>query len=115
MSHNIDMTNDRANIAFLGSRNDIWHKLGQEMQPGMTIEQWATAAGLEWSAVKVPAIAMLEGAQFDHIDAAERFRKVEGWNHIVRSDNGHPLGYVSDVYQPVQPADVLAWFDRYIA
>ena len=115
MSHEIDMTNGRANIAFLGSRNDVWHRLGQEMQSGMTIEQWAKAAGLEWSAVKVPALAMLDGAQFDHIEASDRLRKVEGWNHIVRSDNGHPLGYVSDVYQPVQPADVLAWFDRYIA
>jgi phage/plasmid-like protein (TIGR03299 family) len=115
MSHQIDMTNDRANIAFLGSRSDVWHQLGQEMQSGMSIEAWAKAAGLEWSAVKVPALAMLQGAEFDHIDATDRLRKVDGWNHIVRSDNGHPLGYVSDVYQPVQPADVLAWFDRYIA
>src|ERR1700704_2377376 len=45
MAHNIDMTNDRANIAFLGSRNDVWHRLGQEMQPGMDIPAWAKAAG----------------------------------------------------------------------
>ena len=115
MSHLIDMTNNRANIAFLGSRKDVWHRLGQEMQAGMTIEQWATAAGLDWQAVKVPALAMLSGSKFDHIDSTDRLRKVDGWNHVVRSDNGYPLGYVSDVYQPVQPAEVLAWFDRYIA
>jgi phage/plasmid-like protein (TIGR03299 family) len=115
MSHEIDMTNGRANIAFLGSRNDVWHKLGQEMAPGMTTAQWAAAAGLDWSAIKVPALAMLQGAEFDHIDATDRLRRVEGWHHIVRSDNGRPLGYVSDVYQPVQPADVLAWFERYIS
>lgn len=28
MSANIDMTNNRANIAFIGSRNDIWHRMG---------------------------------------------------------------------------------------
>src|SRR5690348_11680242 len=115
MAHNIDFTNNRANIAFLGSRADIWHRLGQEMQPNMTIAEWAQAAGLEWSAVKVPAIANLSGVQFDHIPACDRFKRVEGQNFLVRSDNGHPLGYVSDIYQPVQPAEVLAWFERYIS
>ena len=115
MAHELDMTNGRANIAFLGNRNDIWHRLGQEMQTGMSIEQWAKAAGLDWTAIKVPAIASLEGPQWDHIDAAERFRRVEDRFHVCRSDNGVPLGYVSDVYEPVQPGDVLAWFDRYIS
>ncbi|MBO0715707.1 MAG: DUF932 domain-containing protein [Rhizobiales bacterium] len=115
MAHNIDMSNGRANIAFIGSRRDIWHRLGTEMKPGQSIETWAKAAGLDWSAVKVPAIVHLKGAEFDHIDASKRFAPVDGWNHIVRSDNGAPLGYVSDQYQPVQPSDVLAWFDRYIS
>jgi len=115
MAHNIDMTNGRANIAFLGSRMDVWHRLGQEMQPGMTTADWSRAAGLDWTAVKVPALAALEGAQFDHIDAGHRFRPVEQRNFLVRSDNGQPLGYVSDRYQPVQPAEVLEWFDRYIS
>lgn len=115
MAHNIDMTNDRANIAFIGSRNDIWHRLGQEMAPGMTVADWALAAGLNWTAIKVPAIASLEGSRFDHIDAAERFQRVDGQNFVVRSDNGLPLGYVSDRYQPVQPSEVLEWFERYIS
>lgn len=92
MAHNIDMTNDRANIAYLGSRNDVWHRLGQEMQSGMSIDAWAKAAGLDWSAVKVPAIASLEGATFDHIDAGHRFRVVDERNFVVRSDNGHARG-----------------------
>lgn len=114
MAHNLDTTNGRANMAFTGSRNDIWHGLGQEMKDGMSIAEWAKAAGLEWSAIKVPAIAALEGSQFDHLPATERFRVVHDRFHVVRSDNGHPLGYVSDRYEPVQPADVLGWFDRYI-
>jgi phage/plasmid-like protein (TIGR03299 family) len=109
------MTHGRANMAFRGSRQDIWHRLGQEMQPGMDIDAWSRAAGLDWTAVKVPAIASLEGPVFDHIEAGQRFRPVEDRNFVVRSDNGHPLGYVSDRYQPVQPRDVLEWFDRYIA
>lgn len=114
MTHNIDITNGRANIAFLGSRNDIWHRLGTEMASGMSVKQWAISAGLEWSAIKVPAVAILSGLEFDHIDATKRFRAVDGQNFLVRSDNGHPLGYVSDVYKPVQPTEVLDWFQRYV-
>jgi phage/plasmid-like protein (TIGR03299 family) len=115
MAHNLDMTNGRANIAFLGSRDDVWHRMGQEMQPGMDIDAWAKAASLEWEAVKVPAIAALDGARFDHIDSGKRFAPVPNCKFVARSDNGHVLGWVSDRYQPVQPRDVLDWFGRYIA
>jgi phage/plasmid-like protein (TIGR03299 family) len=115
MSHNIDFSTGKAAIAFIGNRNDIWHKHGQEMKPGQTIEEWAKQAQLDWTAVKVPAIAALEGAQFDHLPADKRFAVVEDRNFVVRSDNGHPLGYVSNIYQPVQPAEVLDWFQRYIS
>lgn len=119
MAHNIDMTNNRANIAFLGSRNDIWHRLGQEMKDGMSIEEWAKAAGLEWTAIKVPAYAYLSAdvsdkAKCEVIDG-HRLMVVEGQKHIVRSDNGHALGYVSDRYQPVQPSEILDWFRQYIS
>lgn len=114
MAHNIDMTNNRANMAFMGGRGDIWHGLGQEMKEGMSVEDWAKAAGLGWRAVKVPAFASLAGDEWSHIDHAKRFMPVEDRFFVARSDNGHPLGYVSDVYQPVQPAEVLDWFQRYI-
>ena len=109
MSHNIDMTNNRANIAFRGSRNDIWHRLGQEMQAGMTVDQWADAAGLNWDGIAVPAFAYVNGI------GGQEYREVEDRKFIVRSDNGFPLGYVSDRYQIVQPRDVLNWFERYIS
>lgn len=112
MAHNIDMSNDRANIAYLGSRNDVWHKLGHEMQDGMSIEAWAKSAGLNWTAIKVPALADYRGADvpghYEPLAVADRFFN-------VRSDTGHVLGFASDRYVNVQPADVLAWFDRYIS
>src|SRR5215471_13871204 len=122
MAHNIDMTNSRANIAFLGSRNDVWHRLGQEMQAGMSVEQWAKAAGLDWVAVKCAAYAALDDQQFPrsalehaHIANGVQLTIADGHKFIVRSDNGHVLGHASDRYQPVQPRDVLDWFQRYIA
>jgi phage/plasmid-like protein (TIGR03299 family) len=120
MSHNLDMSNNRANIAFLGSRNDVWHRMGQEMLAGQTIDQWAAAAGLGWSAVKVPAVVALNGNAWDHIPAEKRFLPAPDRSFIVRSDNAGLLGYVSGEtdasgYQIVQPAEVLDWFQRYIA
>lgn len=114
------MTNNRANIAFLGNRNDIWHRMGQQMAAGQSLEDWTAAAGLNWEAIKVPAVAALQGPRFDHIDAAKRFLPVADRAFVVRSDNGGVLGYVSGEgegqgYQIVQPRDVLDWFQRYIA
>lgn len=115
MAHEIDMTNGRANIAYLGSRNDVWHRLGQEMQAGQSMADWAREAGLNWTGVKVPAVAALTGDEWNHIAPAQRFMEVSGQRFVCRSDNGRPLGYVSDEYQPVQPLEVLEWFERYIA
>lgn len=115
MAHNIDSSNGRDNIAYLGSRNDVWHRLGQEMKPGQSIEEWAKQAGLDWSAIKVPAIIALEGAQFEHIAPEKRFLPSPDKKFIVRSDTGAALGLASDQYQPHQPAEVLDWFQRYIS
>jgi phage/plasmid-like protein (TIGR03299 family) len=120
MAHNLDMTNNRANIAFLGSRNDIWHRMGQEMPAGQSIDAWAKAAGLDWHAVKVPAVVALTGPAFAHIEPGKRMLPAPDRAFIVRSDTAGLLGYVSgetddEGYQTVQPRAVLEWFDRYIA
>ena len=109
------MTDNVQTMAFTGSRNDIWHRRGEQMQEGESIESWATRAGLDWRAIAVPAIAALEGADFEHIPMDGRMAVVTGQRFLARSDNGHVLGYVSDGYQIVQPLAVLSWFRDYIA
>lgn len=115
MAHELDMSTGRAAIAFMGARADIWHGHGQQMQPGMSTAEWAKAAGLAWQAIKVPALAALDGAAFDHIAPGDRFAPVDNCKFVARSDTGAVLGVVSDRYQPVQPRDVLDWFERYIS
>jgi len=105
MSHNIDMSNNRANIAFRGSRDDVWHKMGQEMAAGMSVEDWAKAAGLDWTADAQEAFVSING---EMVRVPDRYFN-------VRSDTKHVLGAVSDRYQAVQPIDVLRWFERYIS
>lgn len=113
MSAYLDMTNDRANIAFLGSRNDVWHRMGQEMKLGMSIDDWAREAGLGHEVIKAPAYAHLEGAQFAHLD--DQIQRVAGRSFLTRTDNGKPLGICSDRYKIVQPREVLDWFQRYMS
>ncbi len=116
MAHNIDMSNNRANIAFRGSRNDVWHRLGQEMQPGQSREEWLAAAGLGWTALKVPAMAdCREHTGYQNGDKA--IVRARDRSFMVRSDTYALLGdnCVSDVYQPVQPLELDDWFERYIA
>lgn len=104
MAHNIDMTNDRANIAFVGNRRDIWHRLGTQMQPGQSIQEWAKQAGLDWQAVMTEAYTKI----------GERMFKVPDVMHITRSDNNFGLGVATPVYKPVQPIECLEWFQQYI-
>lgn len=113
MAHNIDFSNDQANIAYLGKRENVWHRLGQEMLPGMDIETWAKAAGLAHEVIKVPAYAHLEGDQFAHLD--EHIRRVKGKHFLARSDTGGALGLASDRHNIVQPRGVLEWFQQYIS
>ena len=106
MAHNIEK------IAFLGSRADVWHHLGSEMVPGQSLEVWAQEAGLNWAAVKVPALA-------DCSSLGQGLRPMRDRSFVVRSDTAAPLGYVSgeddgEGYRIVQPAEVLDWFQRYI-
>jgi phage/plasmid-like protein (TIGR03299 family) len=104
MSHNIDESNGRYNIAFLGSRNAIWHRHGHEMLEGMTIDDWQEKAGLLWSAEKVPLYVEWNGSKV----------LVPNVKAIQRSDTGLVLGTGSDIYQVHQPRENLEWCQRYV-
>ena len=115
MAHEIDMSNGRANMAFAGSRKGIWHGLGQEISDADSPEECARKAGLEWKAIKCPAYAALAASEFDHIPQSDRFRVVEDKFFIARSDTGATLGFATDSYRIHQPAEVIAWFKKYLS
>ena len=46
MAHDIDTTTGVSAIAYMG--NTPWHKLGQQMEAGQSIEQWQKAAGMDF-------------------------------------------------------------------
>ncbi len=111
MAHNLDTSTGKPAIAFRGDRKDIWHRFGDQHQYGWTIHDWQKHAGLDWTAIKVPALADMSA--LDMLGGPLGHCQVDGDRYVVRSDNGHVLGHCSDRYQPVQPCEVLDWFEKY--
>lgn len=105
MSHLIENTNGRVNLAI---RGQAWHGLGTQFQPSWTMDDWRKHAGLDWEAVKEQSYIAR---------GRDCFEPVDGQWHIIRSDNGHVLSSrtMSDQYTLVQPKDVLDWFQQYLS
>jgi phage/plasmid-like protein (TIGR03299 family) len=109
----IDETTGMAAIAFVGDAP--WHKLGQRLMPGASIEEWTQQAGLGYDVLRAPV-------NFDRllltqaVDGAleiptERIAMPE--RHVLyRSDTGAPLSVVSKDYKVVQPSQVLDFFGK---
>lgn len=91
-----------AEMAYVGARP--WHGLGQLLMPNSTIEEWRTAAGLDWTIERSP-VKFMNGTLHD-------------WNDhqvLYRSDTNAPLSIVSNRYHVVQPAEVLEFFRDLVA
>src|SRR5580698_5453145 len=113
MAHNIEQKDGVYSFAFTGERSEIWHRLGTELDAGAGRDEWLKAAGFNYHVEKVPAIASLNGPDFDHLAPENRFVETDK-RFTVRQDNGHVLGIAGEGYQVVQPVDVWDWFEQYI-
>lgn len=103
MAHNIDLSNSRANVAFVGQAP--WHGLGVRLQPGADIHTWALQAGLGHSVLEAPVEFRDQGG----VRRVHSARKV-----LYRSDTGAPLSVVGADYVVVQPADILEFMGKLI-
>lgn len=100
MAHEITIRQDGyAEMAFVGETP--WHGLGQELEAGADMAAWRKAAGMDWTIESAPV-----QYQFGAFDC-----KYAGRNVLHRSDTGMPLSVVSDRYKPVQPTEVLEFFN----
>ncbi|UNA00850.1 DUF932 domain-containing protein [Edwardsiella phage vB_EpM_ZHS] len=88
--------NGRAEMAFVGETP--WHKLGQRVTKGASLEVWRKEAGMDWEAIQVPVCGF---------ETAVDFPDYKG---LYRSDTAEPLAIVGAGYQVVQPKDVLEFF-----
>lgn len=102
MAHLIDLSNGRANMAYVGEKP--WHGLGQELSQGASIDQWRVEAGLAWEVHRAQVEFVAE-------DPAGNPTRHAGESEILyRSDTFAQLGIVTDRYKVVQPAEVMEFF-----
>lgn len=99
MAHEIDFTNDRANVAYVGQLP--WHGLGQELTYDAPIETWRKEAGMDWQVNDADLV--FNNAIGESITFPDR-------RVLYRSDSSAPLGVVSSNYKVVHPAEALEFF-----
>lgn len=101
MAHMLHINDEgKASMAFTGSRNNIWHGLGQELAENAPIEVWRKAAGMEWEVLE-------RQLRYDFNDEQRIANKKKA---LIRSDTGELLGIVGHNYNIVQPQQVLEFF-----
>lgn len=104
MAHEITIReNGYAEMAFVGGTP--WHGLGQELQADADMDAWRVAAGMDWT---------IEQAKVEYRAAGIGNMNYDGRFVQYRSDNGMPLSVVSERYKPVQPHEVLSFFDELV-
>jgi phage/plasmid-like protein (TIGR03299 family) len=103
MAHDlvVDKLTNLVPMAFTGSRDAIWHGLGQQLEAGKTIDEWIVAAGFDWTIKQSPA--------FFSNDNDEKI-EFPGRKILRRSDTQEALSVVTDRFRVVQPRDVLEFF-----
>ena len=113
MTADIDMSNGRANFAFFGEREGIWHRLGQQVDPDRVhdIEYWMELSGAKFEVHKAPInyTAKL-------LDGTEQTMAFDNKVVTYRNDTGAALGAVSDnKYNIVQPAECYEFFEGFLS
>ena len=98
MAHEINIRNGVAEMAFAGKLP--WHGLGQSVDPNATIEQWRTAAGLDWNVAE--SMVMYR--------ANNTLREYAARKVLHRDDTFDPLSVVGNDYRTVQIATILEFF-----
>lgn len=101
MAHQLDLSNGRANMAYIGAEGAPWHKLGQSLTYGATIDEWKREAGLNFTVAR--ATVGFNVPNHGMVSMGER-------EVLYREDTRKPLGIVSNGYQVVQPGSVLEFF-----
>lgn len=100
MAHEIDFSNNRANIAYIHKKP--WHGLGQKLPEDTDIDQWKIAAGMNWTIEESQVMFQPNGSP-----VYEQFPEKKA---LFRSDNQRPLSVVSEGFNVVQPGDALEFF-----
>lgn len=102
MAHEIDMSNGRANMAYVKGSATPWHGLGFTVAPDASIDEWQRAGGLMFKVVKGDLLFQdANGVVHKAGDALNR-------SVLYRDDTMAPLSVMSqNRYTIHQPSDIL--------
>lgn len=91
MAHELIRGSDgRYSMAFMGDRNSIWHRHGQQAQADWTLDQWLKEARLDYSVEKRQAYILIDGKP----------TAVDGQYFLARKDNDYVLsGSVTEQFK----------------
>lgn len=101
MSHEITIRADQF-AEFASTQSGSWHGLGQVLQRGATVDEWATAAGMDWR-IQRAAVRYPTGRD----QGADQWATMNDQHVLMRSDTKAPLAIVSDSFKVVQPRQIL--------
>jgi phage/plasmid-like protein (TIGR03299 family) len=118
MSHEIDFTTGLPAIAYQGETP--WHGYGQVMDDKQPLENWLTAAGMDYTVKERPISVMsnriigADGEVSKDPDSAfvllPSHTRIRGKKMLTRSDTEGQLSVVSDVYKVIQPRAIMEFF-----
>lgn len=87
-----------------------WHGLGQQVEVGISPEEMAIAAGLDWQ-VKLAKVSY----NFKNPDTGHSTRRLLNDKVLYRTDTGDKLTIVGPKYVPFQNDEILGFFQEYVA
>lgn len=105
MAHELAFfTDGRARMAYVGETP--WHHLGQQLQPGASLDVWAKQSGMDFEILGAPVT----------FKAASGKTYPQGTKQVLyRADTDEPLGVVGNKYKVVQPIQILEFFKNLVS
>ena len=104
MSHELEMVNGVANMAYRESQGIPWHGLGTPVHDNMTPMEMMKAANLDWKVSKKKSYVEINGKQVE-----------TGQEALVRESDGRILTNVSGNWKPCQNEDAFNFFNDFVA
>jgi len=104
MSHELEMVNGVAQMAFRESKGLPWHGLGTPVNDDMTPQEMMAAAGVDWSVKKVDQFIEMDGEKI-----------YTGQQSLVRESDNAILTNVGKGWNPVQNAEAFDFFTEFVA
>lgn len=101
MSHEVEMVNGVAQMAYAGSTP--WHGLGTKVSNDLTPQQMMQKAGLDWDVNKVDAFVEVNGEKIK-----------TGQSALLRSSDNSILTNVGPDWNPVQNSTAFEFFSEYV-